>query len=92
MQATFYEGDRQIRVGDGESVPPQSGEVQLKVSHCGICGTDLHIYHGAMDQRVTFPQVLGHEMSGTVHAIGEGVTGYPRCIPTILDSPCLYIT
>jgi (R,R)-butanediol dehydrogenase / meso-butanediol dehydrogenase / diacetyl reductase len=76
MQATFYEGDRNIRVGSSESVPPKSGEVQLKVSHCGICGTDLHIYHGAMDQRVTFPQVLGHEMSGSVHVIGEGVSGF----------------
>jgi len=76
MQATFYEGDRQIRIGDGEPQAPKSGEVQLKVSHCGICGTDLHIYHGAMDKRVTFPQVLGHEMSGTVHAIGADVTGF----------------
>lgn len=76
MQAVFYEGDRKIRSGTNEPVAPQKGEVQLKVSHCGICGTDLHIFHGAMDQRVTFPQVLGHEMSGTVHAIGEGVSDF----------------
>ena len=75
-QAAFYEGDRQIRVGTNETVASGKGEVQLKVSHCGICGTDLHIYHGAMDQRVTFPQVLGHEMSGTVHALGEDVEGF----------------
>ena len=74
MQAVFYEGNREITVGTNEAIAPQAGEVQLKVSHCGICGTDLHIYHGAMDQRVTFPQVLGHEMSGTVHALGDGVT------------------
>lgn len=76
MEAVFYEGNREIRVGTNEAVAPKAGEVQLKVSHCGICGTDLHIYHGAMDQRVTMPQVLGHEMSGTVHALGEGVTGF----------------
>ena len=76
MQAVFYEGDRKVRVGTNEPLAPHKGEVQVKVSHCGICGTDLHIFHGAMDKRVTFPQVLGHEMSGTVHAIGEGVSDF----------------
>ena len=85
-QAVFYEGHRQIRVGRRDPIAPGDDEVQLKVSHCGICGTDLHIFHGAMDQRVTMPQVLGHEMSGTVHRrgaagehfrIGERVTVMP---------------
>lgn len=76
MQAVFYEGNKEIRVGTNDPIAPQAGEVQLKVSHCGICGTDLHIFHGAMDQRVTMPQVLGHEMSGTVHKLGEGVTDF----------------
>ena len=76
MQAAFYEGDRQIRIGESKSFTPQSGEVQLRVSHCGICGTDLHIFHGVMDQRVTMPQIMGHEMSGTIHAIGDGVEGF----------------
>jgi (R,R)-butanediol dehydrogenase / meso-butanediol dehydrogenase / diacetyl reductase len=40
---------------------------------CGICGTDLHIYHGAMDRRVTMPQILGHEISGVVSAVGDEV-------------------
>ena len=75
-QATFYEGNRSIRVGDNAPIEPGPGEVQLKVSHCGICGTDLHIYHGAMDGRVTMPAVLGHEMSGTIHKLGSGVTDF----------------
>ncbi|NTZ19234.1 Zn-dependent alcohol dehydrogenase [Paenibacillus sp. JMULE4] len=76
MKAAFYEGNRTIRVGEGISVPPRTGEVQIEVSHAGICGTDLHIFHGHMDKRVSFPQVMGHEMSGVIHALGEGVTGY----------------
>ncbi|MEM7343345.1 MAG: alcohol dehydrogenase catalytic domain-containing protein [Chloroflexota bacterium] len=76
MKAAFYEGNRQIRVGECTPIAPQAGEVQLKVSHCGICGTDLHIYHGVMDNRVTMPQILGHEMSGTVSAVGDGVEGF----------------
>lgn len=75
-QATYYEGDRRIRLGECEAIVPGPGEVQLRVSHCGICGTDLHIFHGAMDGRVTMPAVLGHEMSGTVNRVGPGVDGF----------------
>ena len=76
MKAAFYEGNRRITLGDCAPVPPKAGEVQLKVSHAGICGTDLHIYHGVMDARVAMPQIMGHEMSGVVHELGEGVTGF----------------
>ena len=41
----------------------------------GICGTDVHIYHGALDGRVKIPQVIGHETSGTVAELGQGVEG-----------------
>ena len=88
--ATFYEGDKTIRVGDCQPRAPGPGEVQLKVSYCGICGTDLHIYHGAMDGRVTLPAVLGHEMSGTVHQIGAGVAGFAEGEPVVVMplAPC----
>ena len=75
-QAAFYEGDRKIRLGDGVPLEPGAGEAQLQVSHCGICGTDLHIFHGAMDARVSMPLVMGHEMSATVHKLGEGVADF----------------
>jgi (R,R)-butanediol dehydrogenase/meso-butanediol dehydrogenase/diacetyl reductase len=76
MRAAFYEGHESIRIGDCTPVSPGPGQVQIQVSHCGICGTDLHVFHGKMDHRVTFPQVIGHEMSGTITAIGEGVVGW----------------
>jgi 2-desacetyl-2-hydroxyethyl bacteriochlorophyllide A dehydrogenase len=75
-RAAFYEGNQTIRVGVCTPVKPGPQEVQIRVSYCGICGTDLHIFHGAMDKRVHFPQVLGHEMSGTVLAVGSGVAGF----------------
>jgi 2-desacetyl-2-hydroxyethyl bacteriochlorophyllide A dehydrogenase len=50
--------------------------VQLEVAYTGICGTDLHILHGAMDARVTMPAVLGHEMAGRVASIGDGVADW----------------
>jgi len=76
MRAAFYEGHEKIRIGDCAPLPPGKGQVQIRVSHCGICGTDLHVFHGKMDHRVTFPQVIGHEMSGTITAAGEGVSGW----------------
>src|SRR4051794_20594581 len=58
------------------SVEPSPSEVQIRVAYCGICGTDLHIFHGAMDHRVHFPQVLGHEMSGVITTVGSEVEGF----------------
>jgi len=76
MKATLYEGNKSFSVVEKEIEAPAAGEVRIKVAYCGVCGTDVHIYHGMMDQRVDIPQIIGHEMSGTVDAIGEGVTGY----------------
>lgn len=76
LKAIFYEGNKKLIEGSCTPLPPKEGEVQIKVAFSGICGTDLHIYHGHMDKRVTFPQIMGHEMSGVVHNVGEGVTGF----------------
>ena len=76
MRAAAYVGDGTIRVEEREPVDPAPGQVRLDVAYVGICGTDLHIKHGAMDARVTLPAVIGHEMSGTVAAVGEGVTAW----------------
>ena len=76
MKAVYYEGGGRFAIGPGEALSPGDGEVRLDVAYCGVCGTDVHIAHGAMDHRVKAPQVIGHEMSGTVAAIGAGVTGF----------------
>jgi len=74
-RGVFYEGDGAFVLRDSPPVPPGPGEVRLDVAFCGICGTDLHIAHGGMDHRVRVPQVIGHEMSGTIAALGPGVEG-----------------
>ncbi len=76
MKAAFYEGIEQIRIGECVPVVPAADEVQIRVSHCGICGTDLHLFHGAMDHRVTKPAIIGHEMSGVIESVGANVTGW----------------
>ncbi len=75
MSAVTYEGKGVFSVGPTVEVPPGSGEVRLDVAYCGVCGTDLHIAHGAMDARIGGPRVIGHEMSGTVAEVGAGVEG-----------------
>ena len=74
MKAAIYEGNRTIGVGTSRAIPPAKGEVRLDVAYCGICGTDLHIFHGHMDQRVPAPLPIGHEVSATVAEVGEGVS------------------
>ena len=74
MLAAQYLGGGRIETSSYEPAPPGPGEVQIAVAYTGLCGTDLHILHGNMDARVTTPLVFGHEMSGTVAAVGAGVT------------------
>jgi (R,R)-butanediol dehydrogenase / meso-butanediol dehydrogenase / diacetyl reductase len=75
-RAVTYEGAGSFAVGACRTVAPGAGEVRLDVAYCGVCGTDLHIAHGAMDARIAPPQVIGHEMSGTVAEVGAGVDGF----------------
>ena len=71
--AAAYMGNRTIEVL-GLPVPElRPGEVEIAPAYTGICGTDLHIFHGDMDQRVDIPAVIGHEMSGRIAAMGAGV-------------------
>ena len=84
MKAAYYNGDRTFSVREGRSEIPGDGEVRLDVAYCGICGTDLHIAHGAMDGRVRPPQVIGHEMSGTVGEVGAGVEGFRPGDPVVV--------
>jgi len=73
MRAAVYRGIDDVRV---ETIPvPEigAGEVLVKIHTCGICGTDLKKIHtGSHDA----PRVFGHEMSGTIVKVGEGVIGF----------------
>ncbi len=82
--AVTYEGRGVFRVGPATVVPPGPGEVRLDVAFCGICGTDLHIAHGAMDARIGEPRVIGHEMSGTVAEVGPDVEGLQPGDPVVV--------
>ncbi|WP_108502582.1 zinc-dependent alcohol dehydrogenase [Paracoccus indicus] len=74
IQAAFYRGNRSFQVEPTEVPAPGPGQAQLRIAYCGICGTDMHVFHGNMDARVGMNRIVGHEMSGVVEAVGEGVT------------------
>ena len=73
MRTAAYSGNKTITITDAQAAAPAPDEVQIKVAYTGLCGTDLHILHGNMDARVVMPLVFGHEMSGTIAAVGANV-------------------
>ena len=73
MRAAVYRGVDDVRV---ETVPVPEigpGEVLVKIHTCGICGTDLKKIHTGSHSA---PRIFGHEMSGSIVRIGEGVTSF----------------
>jgi L-iditol 2-dehydrogenase len=73
MRAVVYRGINDMRI---ETVPVPSigaGELLVRIATCGICGTDLKKIHFGSHSA---PRIFGHEMAGTVAAVGEGVTSY----------------
>ena len=76
MLTARYIGNKTIESAEAEAAEPGAGEVQIRVAYAGICGTDLHILHGNMDARVSTPLVFGHEMSGTIAAVGPDVSDW----------------
>ena len=73
ITAAYYRGDKSFAVEEKKPDQPGPGEVAIRTAFCGICGTDMHVYHGNMDARVGLNRIVGHEMSGTISAVGDGV-------------------
>lgn len=75
MKAAVYRGKEEIRVEEVPVRELKENEVMIRVKYCGVCGTDVHIYHGdGGSSAVTPPLIPGHEFSGIVEAVGEKVT------------------
>ncbi|WP_434354988.1 alcohol dehydrogenase catalytic domain-containing protein [Parasalinivibrio latis] len=71
--AAYYVGDNKFSLETAPIYRPLSQEVQVAIAYCGICGTDMHVYGGHMDQRVGKHRVIGHEMSGVITEVGSDV-------------------
>ena len=70
MRAGVYRDKGVVRVEEVPVPEVGDGEVLIKVAACGVCGTDIKkIFHRYVEP----PQILGHELAGTVVAVGRGV-------------------
>src|SRR5690348_2736231 len=73
MPVAVFMGFRDVAVEERPTPAPGPGEVLLEVSHCGICGSDLHFL---LEWGGKQGAIEGHEYSGRIAAIGAGVTGW----------------
>lgn len=68
----FRDPETPVSVTEVSLAPPKAGEVRVRISAAGVCHSDLHVQRG--DWEVPAPLVMGHEGSGVVTELGEGVT------------------
>ena len=91
MRAAFCSGPNQIEVRDVPEPVPGPGEIVVRVRSCGICGSDLHFYHGALPPPAVCP---GHEISGEVYEVGQAVDLRPgdriAVEPLVVCRECVY--
>ena len=85
MRAAVWHGYKDLRIEEKPVPEPGKGQVLIKVDWAGICGTDRHEYEGPNFIPVkkphrltgrTAPLTLGHEFSGRIDRLGEGVSGW----------------
>ncbi|NUS71474.1 MAG: alcohol dehydrogenase catalytic domain-containing protein, partial [Ensifer adhaerens] len=76
MKAVVIHAAKDLRIEDREPEAPGKGQVEVQIEAGGICGSDLHYYnHGGFGTvRLREPMILGHEVAGTIKALGSGVS------------------
>jgi L-iditol 2-dehydrogenase len=75
-RALVVEAPGRLALHERESLVPRAAEVVIAPAFCGLCGTDIELRDGLVDPAfVRYPLTLGHEWSGTVEAVGAGVSG-----------------
>jgi len=76
MRAMVFDGENpRLREADLPDPAPGEGELLIDVRACGVCRTDLHVVDGDLEHPKK-PVIPGHEIVGTVAALGAGVTGF----------------
>jgi len=88
MKAAVFYGTEDIRIEEMDTPQPAKKEILLRVTGCGVCGTDAGIFYGRNDNAVP-PVVIGHEITGTVEKIGPGVETFREGQQVVVD-PFVY--
>lgn len=92
MISAFCTAPKQIELRDVPKPVPGHGDVVLRVRRCGVCGSDLHFYHGTLPPPPVCP---GHEISGEISDVGSGVDKFKAgdrvaVEPLIVCGSCVY--
>jgi len=83
--AILYEANKPLVVEDGVTVDdPGKGEVKVKVAITAVCHSDLHFFKGDLPAKL--PGLAGHEVSGYIDSVGEGVTAFKVGDPVIIGT------
>lgn len=75
MKAAMVTGKEEVTIRQVDEPIPGDDEVLIKVRTAGVCGSDLHLFHGTHAFRKP-PAVLGHEVAGDIVKLGKNVKGY----------------
>ena len=77
--AVLYDFAQPLSIEEVPTPTPEAGELLIKIAASGVCHSDLHIASGEWDmlkRAAKFPLILGHEITGTVAAMGDGFEGF----------------
>jgi 2-desacetyl-2-hydroxyethyl bacteriochlorophyllide A dehydrogenase len=85
MKAGILYAAKDIRMGEVPVPIIGPDDVLLESHAAGICGTDLHIYRGEFESRVSYPVIQGHEFGGVILEIGKNVQGYELGDRVVVD-------
>ena len=84
MRAGVYLGPGRVAVAERPLPEPGPGEVRVRITACGLCGTDLHLVHSP--KPIIAPgSTMGHEMAGVVDALGPDVSGLDGGGPVVVE-------
>lgn len=75
MKAIYVPEPHKIEIVDVPKPVPWAGEILVKVMTAGICGSDVHIYHGT-NALAKYPRIIGHEFAGEIAEIGKCAEGF----------------
>jgi L-iditol 2-dehydrogenase len=72
MKAALLKKIEDMSIEEVDIPSPGNNEIVIKVKSCSICGTDIKVYHHG-HKLIVFPRITGHEVSGTVSAVGKNI-------------------
>ena len=84
LAARFLQPNAPLSLDEVNDPTPAPGEVVVRIQACGICASDLHFVHGEMPLPAVPPVTMGHEASGIVESVADGVAGWREGDPVAI--------